>query len=217
MAQLNGTRVISAIRPNDSLDSYPTVYTNEAKGGLHTYPKYSDLLLIPVLRRQAGMLVNITDNIVDPNYNGIYILDNDLVTWNLLSGTQTEVICGQLDNIDGSYKIVVLLASPRIYKIERIVIATSSGSCNITCNINSTSVIDYTNLSAGNISPSVYRSNSPDNYVDIDNAISLIINNISIDIGYINFQIELKRIPPRVVFPSFSVCGTQTSYQNSYS
>ena len=215
MAQLNGTLVISAIRPNDSLDSYPTVYSNEGKGGMHTYPKYTDLLLIPLLRRQAGMLANITDNIADPNYNGIYVLANDLITWTLLSSSTSEIICGQVDNVFGSYKIVVLLLSPRIYRIDRIVLATSVGGCNITCNINSSSVSDYVNMSASG-NAVVYRSNAPDNYVDIDNSISLIINNLSIDIGYINFQVELQRIPPRVVYPSFSVCGTQNLYQNNY-
>lgn len=209
-----GTLVISAIRPNNSADLYPTALSNEIKGGFHTYSSYSSLATIPALRRQPGMLVNIYDDI-ETGYNGLYTLDKDLTTWLLLSGTSKEVISCQIDNIDGYYKVVALLTSPYIYKISKISYATSIGTCNLSVYIGLNNVLDYSNIPViAIINSSV--TNSPDNYINIGDSISVVINNTSSDLGYVNFQIELTKITPKVAYPNISVCGNQYLYQNNF-
>lgn len=73
MSQNIGTLVSSAIRPNDSLDPISTAYSNEIKGGAHGYQTFDEMLVIPIARRQWGMLVTVYDDF-DTNNNATYQL-----------------------------------------------------------------------------------------------------------------------------------------------
>ena len=61
MSAINGTNVAAPIRPFDTNDSFPTAYANEVKGGHHTVDDKAARFVIPVLRREKGMLVTQRD------------------------------------------------------------------------------------------------------------------------------------------------------------
>jgi hypothetical protein len=92
---------------------------------------------------------------------------------------------------------------------------TSSGTCSVTCNVNNTSILDFVNLLAMD-EIITYRSYDPSNYININDMITLKLNNISSDIGYVNFQIELQKRPPKITYPNISVCGSDNLYQNNF-
>jgi hypothetical protein len=77
MAKNIGTLVTSPIRPNDSLDLIPSAFSNEIKGGHHSYATISERDAIIEERRDWGMLCTVYD---DPTtaLNGTYKLQYGL-------------------------------------------------------------------------------------------------------------------------------------------
>jgi hypothetical protein len=81
MALNVGTLVGGAIRPIDSLDLIATAYSNEIKGGIHSYEELeSGVHTIIEPRREWGMLASVYD---DGDKNGIYQLKYDHLNTNI--------------------------------------------------------------------------------------------------------------------------------------
>lgn len=133
MAQLTGTLVIAAIRPNDSLDTYPVAIANEIKGGHHSYSTLDDLYAIPADRRLVGMLVTITND-PQPAFNNTYVLLPDLVTWGYLN--ERYIMSANLENLNSDYVLKLLLSSPYQFKVDKLYLETEIGSCLVNTLIN---------------------------------------------------------------------------------
>jgi hypothetical protein len=81
-----GTLISATIRPNNSLDPIASAFSNEVKGGHHSYATVSERDLIILQRRDWGMLVTIFNDIVPSNnktyqlvrgFSSINIMDNN--------------------------------------------------------------------------------------------------------------------------------------------
>ena len=133
MAQNQGTLVITAVRPNDSLDTYPVAIANEIKGGHHNCLTLNDLYTITPDRRQAGMLVTVTN---DPKFafNNTYVLQDDLITWAYLNERYT--MNANLENLNSDYILKILLSSPYQFKVDKLYLETEIGSCLVNALIN---------------------------------------------------------------------------------
>ena len=70
----NALLIPSPVRPNDLLDTYPTAFAIDIKGGLHSVETISDMESISDSRREWGMLCVVYNNTADPTRNGIYQL-----------------------------------------------------------------------------------------------------------------------------------------------
>lgn len=56
MTNNSGTLVIATVRPQSTLDNFPTVFSGEVRGGAHQVDNITDRDNIPLARRQEGML-----------------------------------------------------------------------------------------------------------------------------------------------------------------
>ena len=86
MSQNIGTLVSAAIRPNDSLDQIASAYSNEIKGGSHTYETFDEMIVISLPRRQWGMLVTVYND-SDSDLNGTYQLKYDYTNTDILDNS----------------------------------------------------------------------------------------------------------------------------------
>ena len=75
MPTLGGTKVIAPIRPNDSLDQYPSHEARYGKGGFRTVDTITERCAISTDRREAGMLCYVVTASLT------YQLEADLVSW----------------------------------------------------------------------------------------------------------------------------------------
>lgn len=207
-----GTLVIAAIRPNNTQDSYPTAYSNEIKGGHHTYPTFFSLLNIPTSRKQAGMLATITDD-TDSNFNNTYVLKPDLITWEYLESK--FLMTGQIDSVTTTYNVYLFLSAPYIYKISKLFLKSTLGTASITILNNNIAITGFEDIG---VSESVQEITSadPTNYINIEDELIIQISSPSINLGAIIFQLELTRILPIIPIPTLSVCGLQGAYLNSF-
>jgi len=210
----NGTLVIAAIRTNDSNDTFATAYSNELRGGHHTYQTYLALNNIPTDRKQTGMLVTVTND-PEPVYNATYILQDDLISWAYLESKFYTTM--QLDNISASYDATILLASPYVYRISKIFTKTTFGSCTIDILNNNVAMDGYKEIYTDSSNLAEVVSNDPTNYIPVDNSLVMRITNPSSGMGALLVQIELQRILPVVQTPSLSVGGLQGAYFNQFS
>jgi hypothetical protein len=93
MAKIQGTNVIAPIVPFDTTDVHPSHEARYGKGGYRTVATTAERNAITSARREAGMLVYVTDD------ETIYSLNADLTTWEPLglgstlpSGTEGYVL-----------------------------------------------------------------------------------------------------------------------------
>lgn len=77
MAQNVGTLISAAIRPNNSLDPIASAYSNEIKGGVHSYNSATERDQIIIQRRQFGMLVYVISD--QKTYQLTNLIDSDLM------------------------------------------------------------------------------------------------------------------------------------------
>ena len=84
MAKNEGTLIIKEVRPYDSLDTYPSVHANEAKGGHHQVATLVERNAIPVARRLEGMFCFVAEN------GKLYKLESDLTTWTEFVGSSNH-------------------------------------------------------------------------------------------------------------------------------
>lgn len=80
MSDLGGTKVIAAIRPNDSDDLYPSHEAFYGKGGLRTVDDLAARSAITTNRREAGMLVYVCSTAL------YFQLESDLSSWSVFTG-----------------------------------------------------------------------------------------------------------------------------------
>ena len=80
MPNNQGTLVFDAIRPNAIGDDYPTAWSTEIKGGLHTVTASSDRNLITTKRREWGMMCYVIDD--NKTYQLIYGYNSTTITDN---------------------------------------------------------------------------------------------------------------------------------------
>lgn len=192
MTQNIGTLVISAIRPNDSLDTYPTFLTSELKGSLKQVDNYIDLSSISVFRKLAGMLVNVIDD-SDSKINGSFKLNNDTTTWSYTENNN-EVITLNVGSLTSDKHIVVLLNTLNVYTVDSVYTKSISGTCTVEVNRKYSIPLEF-NLSTSSTRQGI-TSNSLKNYIDTENYISIKVTNVTTVTGLI-VQINLKRILPR--------------------
>lgn len=212
MTQNNGTLVIATIRPNDSLDKFAVALSNEIKGGLHSYSTFADIENIPILRRQIGMIVNVTNDL-DNQLNSSFVLNNDLTTWRYLN--QRYILCTQLENLTNNYVWNTLPFSTYRFVIDKIYIKTSTGSAVCTFLIGNTAIGDLTTLNANSVI-STFISSDPTNYISEGQNLKLLVNSVSLDLNSLVVQVELLRVLPKPILPSLSVCGLQNAFVNSH-
>lgn len=213
MAQNNGTLIINTVRPNDSQDDYPVALSNEIKGGIHSYNSFEDLSRIPILRRTPGMLVSITDDL-NQQYNSIFKLSNDLNSWEYLDSK--FIVTAQLDDILGSYEIYVLLSSPYIYKVSRIVTKLKVGSCNLALIKNNEYIDGLESVPVDTNINIVENLLSENNFIEENNSLKILVYSPSSNFSSLSIQLELTRILPILQLPSVTVCGLKDAYQNLY-
>lgn len=213
MSQLQGTLLIATVRPNNSLDNFAVALTNEIKGGSHSYSTFSELDLIPTDRRQVGMIATVTND-TDDQLNSSFVLQSDLVTWRYLQ--ERYIITTQLDNLVNNYKWSVLLSSTYRFKIDKVFTKTTAGSCNITFLVNNNSIAGLDILNVTDVLDTV-SSTDPTNYINFEETLDVLINNISINLSSLHLQVELLRILPKPIVPTYVVCGLQDTYFNSFS
>lgn len=94
-----GTLISATIRPNNSLDPIASAFSNEVKGGHHSYATVSERDSIILQRRDWGMLVTIFNDITPSNnktyqlvrgFSSINIMDNNnWVVFNVGGGTNS--------------------------------------------------------------------------------------------------------------------------------
>lgn len=186
MSQNIGTLVIAPIRPNDSLDTYPTALSNEIKGGLHSYPLYTDLLNIPTARRQPGMLVNIYDDL--PVINGGFKLLDDLTTWEYF--TDEILLTGK--GYGYQEPAFPILSVPYCYLVTKTKIY-SQLSNDITLGLNGTNL----NLITLTCLPNAVTTSTSTLYIDFDPTNEEPCMYITATGGGFNYEIELKRVLPQ--------------------
>ncbi len=127
-----GTLISATIRPNDSLDPIASVWSNESKGGHHSYPTLNERDSIIIQRREWGMFVTIfNDGLVDNNntyqlvrgFSSINIMDNNnWVVFN--SGNGNTITNSWLDSV------IDILDTPPSLPIDgnRYLISSTPGS-----------------------------------------------------------------------------------------
>jgi hypothetical protein len=192
MTQNIGTLVISAIRPNDSEDDYPTFLSSELRGCLKQVNSYTDLSTISAQRRLPGMIVNVTND-PDNRINGSFKLENDLITWTYTIDNN-EVITLNAGSLTSDKDLTVLLDTPHIYEVDRVYTKSISGTCTVEVNRFKSASLGFniaTSSSLQNVTSSSY------NYIDKGNYISVKITNVVSVVGLL-IQINLKRILPKV-------------------
>jgi|GEM_PF-3720260 len=86
MAKNEGTLVIKEVRPYDSLDTYPSAYANEVKGGHHQVLTLVERDAIPAARRLEGMFCYVKED------GKVYRLEADLATWIEFAGAILEPV-----------------------------------------------------------------------------------------------------------------------------
>ena len=84
MAKINGTNVAAAIVPFTTDDQFATHEAQYGKGGWREVATIQDRDAISQDRREAGMAVYVLET------NGVYILDDDLTTWNQLESGKVD-------------------------------------------------------------------------------------------------------------------------------
>lgn len=136
MSQNTGTLIIATTRPNDILDNYPTLISNETKGGLHIYNNYSDLANIPINLKQQGMLANVIND-TNSNLNDVFVLDSSLLKWSYLNSI--TVIPHQIDIFDANQtnNLILFLSCPYYFEVNNSSISTfnirtSNANVNVT-------------------------------------------------------------------------------------
>lgn len=90
MSQNKGTLITAPIRPNDTMDPIASAFSNELKGGHHSYATLAERDSIILARRDWGMLCTVYDDGVN---NGVYKLEynffsttlSDNANWTLFS------------------------------------------------------------------------------------------------------------------------------------
>jgi hypothetical protein len=80
VSEIKGTNVIGPVVPFDTTDTHASHEALYGKGGYRTVADTTERDAIPSARREAGMLVYVTDA------GSIYKLANDLTTWNEFGG-----------------------------------------------------------------------------------------------------------------------------------
>lgn len=108
MGTLGGTKVIAPIRPNDSLDQYPSHEAIYGKGGWRTVNDLAERSAISTDRREAGMIVYVTTQSTQ------YQLAVDLSSWSIFptaAGSGGAAVSATIDNIS-SIGDVDMTASP---------------------------------------------------------------------------------------------------------
>lgn len=99
MTKIPGTNVAAPIVPFDTADTYPTHDSAFGIGGKVEVLTLNDRNTIPAERRRAGMVVTVTNDLIEEN-NGPWELLPDLVTWrdfhyrSSLLGAQAGIISG---------------------------------------------------------------------------------------------------------------------------
>jgi hypothetical protein len=172
MVQNIGTLVIDAIRPNDTIDTYPTGFGNEIKGGLHSYATYAQMLAIPTSRRTAGMLVSVYND-SNPKINGVFILQNNLTTWKYFNTLQ--ILPATIDNITNGYVYTFLLSAPHVYKVTKLSLQTTTGTAVVSLRINGVSSnINFTTLNV-TTTKQTFTSLLSSNYIDVGQTLDILI------------------------------------------
>jgi hypothetical protein len=85
MPNNSGTLLIAPIRPQGTLDTFPTHYADEALGGYHVVADNTALLAIPALRREDGMIVFVTGENRHYQLKG-GIADSNWESWSIMQG-----------------------------------------------------------------------------------------------------------------------------------
>lgn len=85
MGSLGGTRIIAAIRPWDSADTYPSHEALYGKGGLRTVNGLDDRSAISTDRKEAGMIVYVISQSLH------YQLQTDLSSWSTFGGGSSTI------------------------------------------------------------------------------------------------------------------------------
>jgi hypothetical protein len=189
MTQNSGTLTISSVRPNDTLDNFPVFVANELKGNIKSYDTLAELNSISVSKRQAGMLVQITDEL-DPQLNNVYILDNNLTTWRYYNSLYN--FYNKLETLHNLYTFNILLSSPYRFKIESIYFKTDAGSCELTFYTGLLAVEGLSTLLAVNSINSVIP-NIDVIHINNNTSFKFTLNNCSLDLRGLSVQVNLKR------------------------
>ncbi len=84
MAKINGTNVAAKIVPFTTEDQFATHEAQYGRGGWHEVATIQDRDAITEDRREAGMAVYVLET------EGVYILDEDLTTWNQLESGKVD-------------------------------------------------------------------------------------------------------------------------------
>ena len=80
MSQNKGTLITAPIRPNDTMDPIASAFSNELKGGHHSYATLAERDGIILARRDWGMLCTVYDDGVN---NGVYKLEYNFFSTSL--------------------------------------------------------------------------------------------------------------------------------------
>lgn len=206
--QNNGTLLISSVRPNNILDNFPVFVANELKGNIKSYDTLAELNSISVSNRQAGMLVQITDQL-DPQLNNVYILDNNLTTWHYYNSLYN--FYNKLEDLYNLYTFNILLSSPYRFKIESIYFKTDVGSCELTFYTGLLTIEGLSTLlaidSINSVTPNI-------DTIHINNGTSFkfTLNNCSLDLRGLSVQVNLKRDFPDVYDLTESVIDRHFKY-----
>jgi hypothetical protein len=104
-----GTLISATIRPNNSLDPIASAFSNEIKGGHHSYATISQRNSIILQRREWGMLVTIFNDPIGLNnrtyqlvrgFSSINIMDNNnWVIFNTGSGGSSSTSNSWIDSV----------------------------------------------------------------------------------------------------------------------
>lgn len=105
-----GTLISATIRPNDTLDPIASAFSNEIKGGHHSYATISERNSIILQRRDWGMLVTIFNDTITSNnktyqlvrgFSSINIMDNNnWVVFNTGSGSGSSSSNSWIDSVN---------------------------------------------------------------------------------------------------------------------
>lgn len=93
MPTLGGTKVIAPIRPNDSLDNYPSHEAVYGKGGWRTVNGLEDRSAISLDRREEGMIVYVQSQAEQ------YQLAADLSSWTVFTAGGSSGGSATISNI----------------------------------------------------------------------------------------------------------------------
>jgi hypothetical protein len=130
-----GTLVIAPIRPQSTLDSFPSTLANEALGGHHSVATISDRNSIPLARRQEGMNCFVGSNKVTYQLIG-GIEDSNWVSVTTLS--RIDSLSGHINFVEERDYILDLSAS-NAYTVQSISAKINEGALAMALKVNATS------------------------------------------------------------------------------